>query len=101
MKNPYHPDSLFVRLVKSRNFPESDFLQAILGERPSFAWRSVLDGRELMKEGIQPGIGNNSSLKLWIDLWMEDDEGVRRPPWRKNYTFDVNLMVSDIIDVET
>lgn len=76
-------------------------MQAIIGEIPAFACRSVLNGRELMKEGIQPGIGNNTSLKLWIDLWMEDDERVRRPPWRKNYNFDVNLMVTDIIDVET
>lgn len=40
-----------VRVIKGLYFPSSDFLQAAKGSRPSWAWRSMLSGRNVVQNG--------------------------------------------------
>lgn len=92
------PDCLLAKLMKSRYFPTKEFLNAPVDGRPSFAWRSILHGRELLEKGISKHIGNGSSVKVWIDPWIEDEDEGMRAPMRKNYFFDVCLKVNSLID---
>ncbi|KAG7588745.1 Reverse transcriptase domain [Arabidopsis suecica] len=46
-------ESLFSQIFKSRYFLNSDFLHAPYGTRPSYAWRSILYGRELLTQGLK------------------------------------------------
>lgn len=92
-----NPDCLLGKILKSRYFPKSEFLTAPIGTRPSYAWRSICHGRDLMVKGLEKKVGNGSSLKVWIDPWIEDEDG-KRAPLRKNYFFNVNLNVSELID---
>lgn len=64
-------------------------------------WRSILEGRALLSQGLKISVGNGASLHVWTDPWLEDDEGQCRPPLRKQRTFDVNLKVSDVINLQT
>ncbi|KAG7581071.1 Reverse transcriptase domain [Arabidopsis suecica] len=89
-------ESLFARFIKSRYFDDSTFLQAFLGGRPSFAWRSILHGRDLLRMGLRRMIGDGASSFVWTDQWVLD--GVMRPPLMKNIIFDLNLRVSDLLD---
>ncbi|KAG7557990.1 Reverse transcriptase zinc-binding domain [Arabidopsis suecica] len=84
--------------MKSRYFPSSDFLTASLGARPSYAWRSIMHGRDLLCQGIVKNVGNGKSFQVWIDDWIEDEEEGWRAPLRLNYTFNPDLRVSDLID---
>ncbi|KAG7583244.1 Endonuclease/exonuclease/phosphatase superfamily [Arabidopsis suecica] len=93
-----YPDCLFAKMMKSRYFPTSDFLEAGLGSRPSYAWRSILFGRELLCQGLFKNVGNGKSFKVWIDEWIEDEEEGWRAPLRLNYFFNPDLRVSDLID---
>jgi len=40
------PSSLLATILKEKYFPNSNFLGAKLGSRPSFAWRSLFDARD-------------------------------------------------------
>jgi hypothetical protein len=43
------PNSLSARILKVVYFPNGDFLEAELGSSPSRIWRSIMDGREVLK----------------------------------------------------
>ncbi|MBA0693103.1 hypothetical protein Goari_010610 [Gossypium aridum] len=43
-------NSLLARTLKSKYYPESDFLQAELGYYSSFTWRRVWSTKKLLKE---------------------------------------------------
>lgn len=95
------PDSMLARFLKSRYFPDGEFLSAPLGLRPSYAWRSLLHGRELLTKGIIRRVGNGQKTRVWIDKWIDDPVEGMRAPWIKNYFFDVNLIASSLIDSST
>lgn len=92
-------DSLFAKIFKSRYYLNADFLDATHGTRPSYAWRSILYGRELLKSGLKRVIGNGSKTNVWIDKWMYD--GQARRPMSLHSLMDIELMVDHLIDPHT
>lgn len=95
------PQSLLSRFLKSIYFKDGDFLLAPMGTRPSFAWRSLLFGRELLQKGLRHHIGNGKSTEVWLDKWVEDPEEGLRAPWIRSYSFDVNLKAEELIDLRS
>ena len=73
-----NPDSLLARLVKGRYFDSTNFLDAGLGQKPSFIWRSILEGRELLKKGLRVLIGDGENTNIWNDNWLPTH--LPRPP---------------------
>jgi hypothetical protein len=45
-----NPDSLVARVFKEKYFPSESFMQATLGNSPSYAWRSIFNARRFLKE---------------------------------------------------
>ncbi|KAL5768624.1 hypothetical protein ACOSQ2_015407 [Xanthoceras sorbifolium] len=41
-----------------------------LGWRPSFIWRSLLWGREILGEGIRWKVGNGENISIYDDCWL-------------------------------
>lgn len=64
------PNSLAGEIIKGRYFPDHDIMQARIGNNPSFIWRGLLWGRELLKLGIRWRIRDGSSVKVFDDPWM-------------------------------
>ncbi|KAL9858810.1 hypothetical protein AtNW77_Chr1g0040581 [Arabidopsis thaliana] len=64
------PESVFCKVFKSRYFSNTKFLNATKGTRPSYAWRRILFGRDLLKEGLQTVVGNGENKNVWIDKWI-------------------------------
>lgn len=41
-----------------------------MGNKPSYVWRSLLEGRKLLSKGLFWRIGNRKSIKIWEDKWI-------------------------------
>jgi hypothetical protein len=46
-----NPTSLAARIIKAKYYPATGVLDASLGNRPSFAWRSIMAAQTTLKQG--------------------------------------------------
>ena len=83
--------SLFYKVYKSKYFPTCTFMEARLGNNPSYVWRSLLAARELIREGSIWQVGDRRTIEVSTHKWLSHKPvfiGEPRP----------NLMVSELID---
>lgn len=59
-------------MYKARYYPQGNFLTAKMGGSPSFVRRSVMEARELIKQGIACRVGNGESISILNDPWFSD-----------------------------
>ena len=90
----YEPDTLSARILKAVYYPESDILVASVGSNPSLIWRSLCDGRDMLKQGLIRRIGNGTTTELWDTNWIPRDFQLRLICPRSN---DPPSMVSELI----
>lgn len=65
--------SLSARILKSVYFPNCSLLEAELGSHPSQIWRAVLDGRDVLAQGIIRRIGDGETTSIWDHNWLPRD----------------------------
>ena len=63
-------NSLVYRVLKAKYFPRCDFIEASLGNNPSFSWRSIMSAQKLVREGIRWRVGNGRDISVWGDKWL-------------------------------
>jgi hypothetical protein len=61
------PDSLCARVLKACYFKENNFLSATCPKRASYTWRSIIKGRDLLREGLVWRIGDGASIRVMED----------------------------------
>ena len=64
------PSSLWARVLKARYFPNYSFLDANKGGRASWAWSSLLTGRDLLLNGSHWQIIGGQDVRVWVDRWL-------------------------------
>lgn len=69
-----NPDALWVKMLKGLYYPRTDFLNARKGGRASWAWSSILAGREVIKSDLIWRIGDGSRVRVWKDRWVGGEE---------------------------
>lgn len=89
-------NSLLFRLLKARYFPNSGLMDAQLGHLPSYAWRSLLRGRDLLEKGTRWHVGNGTNISVFGNRWLPRPSSFK--PIGNPLGFDTNLRVSDLID---
>jgi ribonuclease HI len=91
-----NPDSLVAQLMQAKYFPGKNILEATMGRRPSFAWRSIHGSCDLLKEGLIWRVGNGYSIKIWKDRWLPNPTTyqVFSPPT----ILDPNASVNELLD---
>ena len=73
-----HPNCLMSRILRARYFPDGNILTATLKRKASYAWRSILHGRDLITKGLTFIVGDGSTTNMWTDPWIPDHPP--RPP---------------------
>lgn len=63
-------ESLLAKVFKARYFPRSSIVEAQLGYNPSYAWRSILWGKELLSQGIRWRVGDGTQISCFTDPWI-------------------------------
>lgn len=94
-----YAESLCAQFLRSRYYPNRNFMEASMGSRPSYAWRSIMYGRQLLEKGLRRTIGSGKETYVWLDKWLFRDTPLA--PLRKQILFDVDLKVSDIINPQS
>lgn len=61
------PSSLSARILKAVYFLEGSILTVELGPRPSQIWLAILEGRDILKQGIIRRTGNGLIIHIWED----------------------------------
>jgi hypothetical protein len=55
---------------KGELLPQCSILEAIIGSKPSFAWRSIHGALPIVKKGLFWRIGNGQTTQIWGDKWI-------------------------------
>lgn len=64
------PHSLASRIFMKKYYPNSSLLLANHGHNPSYIWRSILWGRDLIKKVLRWRVAKGSNLSVFNDPWM-------------------------------
>lgn len=93
------PDSLASKIMKAKYYASSSIQEAKLGNKSSFAWRSILGSSELLKKGLFWRIGNGEKMRIWGDKWIQilATFSIQSPP----RLLDLDAIVSELIDRDT
>ena len=61
---------LFYRVFKPKFFPDCSIMQAKAPSIASYAWKSIINGQEVIRKGAQWRIGDGHSVRIWGDRWI-------------------------------
>ncbi|KAK1365642.1 hypothetical protein POM88_041203 [Heracleum sosnowskyi] len=71
------PESLFGRVMRSKYYPNGDFLNASLRMSHSYSWKSFWGSKSLVKEGPIWRVGNGAKIDIVADTWVGVDAMAR------------------------
>jgi hypothetical protein len=87
------------KVLKAKYYPGASFLESELGNRPSFAWRSIWNAKSLLKQGLMWRVGDGASVHIWHDRWIPKPSTYSiQSPIR---CLDSEAKVSALIDTDT
>ncbi|XP_019181382.1 PREDICTED: uncharacterized protein LOC109176404 [Ipomoea nil] len=65
--------SLPARIYKARYFPKTSFVDATMGNNPSFCWRSFMAAHDFVVAHVRRRIGNGQETLIWGHPWLQDN----------------------------
>ena len=71
-----NPSSLLTRVLKAKYFRHTEFLQAPIYNTSSYAWRSILQSRVILQEGIKWVVGDGKKIRVWEDRWLHSQPAI-------------------------
>lgn len=73
---------LVTALMKAKYFASSDFINAKMGNNPSYTWRSLLAVQKIMQQGSRRKIVDGKDTRVWQVPWL---------PCRENGYISTNM----------
>ena len=65
-----NPQSLLARLYKGRYYNSSTLLQSTSSTSSSYGWKSIQEGKNLLKKGLVLQVKDGRNIRVWEDLWL-------------------------------
>ena len=90
-----NPQSLCANILKAIYYPNGTILSAELGTKPSQVWRAILEGRDVLNQGLIRRIGNGNTTLIWEHNWLPNEVMMRPIAY---LTVDPPILVSELID---
>lgn len=91
-----NPDTPVARVFKTRYFKHMDIMEASLGSNPSFVWRSLLWGREALRDKLYWKIGKGDKINITRDKWIPDLNSGKVNSNRQNcYNLTIQSLMND------
>lgn len=93
-----NPNSLISKVLKAKYFPNSNFINASLGNMSSYTWRSIWASKGILFEGMGWRVGDGMSISVNNDVWVMESPNfkITNPPISMH-----NVNVAELIDVST
>ena len=91
-------NSLVYHVFKEKYFPNCDFVEASLGNNPSYVWQSLMVAQKFVQNGLRWQIVNGFNVQVWKDKWLPSSSTYRVISPRLNSPAD--LQVSKLIDLD-
>lgn len=63
-------DKLVSKVFKARYYSKGSFLNAEIGNNPSFIWRSIMEAQDIIKKGVGCRVGDGTSISIISDPWL-------------------------------
>ncbi|CAN1761141.1 Uncharacterized mitochondrial protein AtMg00310 [Linum perenne] len=93
-----NPDLLLAQIYKAKYFPNSTLMQAGKGSNPSWGWRGILKGREIIKVGHRWQVGDGISINPFLDHWVPTSPPSTPILEMKESIIDIPFSVAGFID---
>jgi hypothetical protein len=92
-------DTILSQVFKAKYYPKEGFLDAKLGNNPSYVWRSINASQVIVKRGLRWKLGSGAKVHVWKQPWLRDDTNALN-------TIDItqgraDMRVADLIDYIT
>jgi hypothetical protein len=69
--------SLCAQVLKALYYPNTSILEAKPIVGLSYAWRSIIKGIGLLKEGVVWRIGDGTNVNIWSDPWLDKKDAAK------------------------
>ena len=66
----HNQNSLFYRVFKSKFFLDCLIMEVLDSHSGSYAWQSILKGRDVLWKGAKWRVGCGESISVWLDAWL-------------------------------
>ncbi|XP_057425932.1 uncharacterized mitochondrial protein AtMg00310-like [Lotus japonicus] len=65
-----NPTSLWATILKVIYFPNTEFSKVVVGRNPSWAWRSIVEGKNFILHHSRWAIGRGDSIRVRGESWI-------------------------------
>ena len=68
-------DTLLHRVFKAKSFPTGSIFYVEIHPRSSYAWKSIMQAREVICERARWRVGDGSIINIWKHRWLDSSGG--------------------------